>query len=189
MVSDEVLDDTKEELKISNKELKISREEVNTLTKRCDDQANDLKAVRATLKVTEKTLKATQKELDGWIENAEKLRQINEELEEELAAKSGGVGDDSMFQFEESIAKNIKVTVQTVFRLIKFVSSDKQLELFGDMVMNNLGIKELKFPAAPADPKNVEKVRMNRVAFRNTYHKIWRTYLNEDRATAQVFDL
>jgi hypothetical protein len=83
------------------------------------------------------------------------------------------------------------VVVQKVFRLIKFVSNDAQLEAFGEMVMDNLGIPEMKLPAVAAAPdaKNIAKVRKNRVAFRNTYCKTWRTFLNENRTTAQVFDL
>jgi hypothetical protein len=75
--------------------------------------------------------------------------------------------------------------------LIKFVSNDTQLEAFGDMVMDNLGLPLLKFPAAAAAPdaKIVARVRKNRMRFRNTYWKFWNRSLNESRTAAQVFDL
>jgi hypothetical protein len=109
-----------------------------------------------------------------------------------LAAKSGdGGGDNTVYPIDDSVVRNVKVAVGKVFRLIKFVSNDAQLEAFGDRVMDNLGLPELKFPAAAAAPdaKIVARVRKNRMRFCNTYWKIWNRSLNENRTTAQVFDL
>jgi chromosome segregation ATPase len=193
LIANEVLDGTRKDLRIITEELKISQNTANILTKKCADQSNDLKTLQATLKGTERNLKKTEKELNGWKKEAEQLQQINEELEAELeAANSGDVGGkEDSYEIEDSTIKNIKVTVQKVFRMIKFVSTDAQLEKFGDMVMDNLGISQLKKPdgvVAP-DAKALANVRRNRVAFRNTYCKFWNRYLNESRTTAQVFDL
>jgi hypothetical protein len=62
------------------------------------------------------------------------------------------------------------------------------LEAFGEMVMDNLGLHKLKLPAV-ADAKMVAKVRKNCMRFCNTYWKISNRFLNENRTTAQVFDL
>jgi hypothetical protein len=138
------------------------------------------------------TLKETEKELDSWIEDSDKLKHINEKLEDELAAKSGdGGGDNTMYPIDNSVVRNVKVAVQKVFRLIKFVSNDAQLEAFGERVMDNLGLHKLKLPAAAAAPdaKIAAKARKNHMRFCNMYWKIWNRFLNENRTTAQVFDL
>lgn len=183
--ADEVLEDTKEELRITNEELGITKDKLDNLTKKYGDQSKELKTVRA-------TLKAAEKELDGWIEDHDKLKDINEKLEVDLAAKSGdGGGDNTVYPIDDSLVRNVKVAVGKVFRLIKFVSNDTQLIAFGDMVMNNVGLSELKFPAegAAPDAKILARVRKNRMRFRNTYWKIWNRTLNESRTNAQVFDL
>jgi Cdc6-like AAA superfamily ATPase len=190
--ADEVLNDTKEELRITNEELGITKDKLNNLTTKYGDQSKDLKTVHAKLSESQKTLKETEKELDSWIEDHDKLKHINEKLEDELAAKSGdGGGDNTMYPIDNSVVRNVKVAVQKVFRLIKFVSNDAQLEAFGERVMDNLGLHELKLPdaAGAPDAKIVAKVRKNCMRFCNMYWKIWNRFLNENRTTSQVFDL
>jgi hypothetical protein len=190
--ADEVLNNTKEELRMTYEELGNTKDKLSNLTKKYGDQSKDLKTVGVKLSESEKNLKAAEKELDSWIEDHDKLKDINEKLEDELAAKSGdGGGDNTMYPIDDSVLRNVKVAVQKVFRLIKFVSNDAQLEAFGERVMDNLGLPGLKFPATAAAPdaKIIARVRKNHMKFHNTYWKIWNCFLNENRTTAQVFDL
>jgi hypothetical protein len=100
-------------------------------------------------------------------------------------------GKKKEFTIEE--LNSNKEAVKTIFRKFKFISTQKQMKEFGEMVMNVIDNSDLVVgPPVSDDEDNPlsdnNVARRNRVGYAERFKDIWRKSLNEHRSYTQVID-
>lgn len=142
-------------------------------------------------------VKETKKDADKYEEmfNSMKVRVqtlMMKEMKELQNVKTDHDGKKKDFTMEE--LNSNKEAVKTVFRKFKFISTQKQMKNFGEMVMNVIDDGDLVVgPPVSDDEDNPlsdnNVARRNRVGYADRFKDIWRKVLNEHRSYTQVIDL
>jgi len=139
-------------------------------------------------------VKQAKKDADKYEEmyNSMKKRVQDLMMKELKNDKTDHDGKKKEFTIEE--LNSNKEAVKTVFRKFKFISTQKQMKNFGEMVMNVIDDSDLVVGAPVSDdednPLSDNNVaRRNRVAYAARFKDIWRKILNEHRSYTQVNDL
>ena len=144
----------------------------------------DIQTFMATSDARKARDKARIKELQ---DQEDQLKEELEEMQEKLTTNDHTVRtryekQDHVLKSERSL---VKAATKKVYRTVKFINTDDQLQKFGDLVMDATNIEDLQF--SEKDTK-VQKatIRNNRSAFRDDHEKYWISTLNELRNYNQV---
>ena len=87
----------------------------------------------------------------------------------------------------KSMVTEGKIAIKKAYRTFKFICTNLQETQFCELVMDNIGIKNLTYMDNDSEERKAE-VAKNRKKFKQTYQSFWVSYLNKHRSYTQVSD-